>query len=71
MSLAAVVEFAASERGKLYARSCEAYGVDPGAAFDDDVLAVNARLAFLLTRAREPRAELDDDGTIRYEGGIA
>ena len=38
--------FASSEEGRLYAVACERWSVDPGAIFSDDVMAINARVAF-------------------------
>ena len=49
--------FARSEEGRLYAVTCERFGVDPGAIFDDDVLAINARLAFAKVLSEEAEGE--------------
>jgi hypothetical protein len=38
--------FASSDEGRLYAAACERWGTDPGGIFDDDVMAINARVAF-------------------------
>ena len=50
-----VAAFASSEEGRLYAVTCERFGVDPGAIFSDDVMAINARVAFakVLSEAEE------------------
>ena len=39
--------FASSEEGKLYGATCARWGIDPGAIFDDDVLAYNLRLGLI------------------------
>jgi len=51
--------FASSEQGRLYAMTCERFGVDPGAIFTDDVMAINARIVFakMLSETREPEPE--------------
>lgn len=51
--------FASSEQGRLYAVTCERFGVDPGAIFSDDVMAINARIAFakVLSDVPEPERE--------------
>ena len=51
--------FASSEEGRLYAVTCERFGVDPGAIFADDVMAINARVAFakVLSEEAEPEPE--------------
>ena len=51
--------FASSEEGRLYAVTCERFGVDPGAIFSDDVMAINARVAFakVLSEVREPESK--------------
>jgi hypothetical protein len=51
--------FASSEEGRLYAVTCERFGVDPGAIFSDDVIAINARVAFakVLSEVPEPEPE--------------
>jgi hypothetical protein len=53
--------FASSNAGLLYGRSCERYGVDPAAFLDDDVLALNLRVALALgdVDAVEPESEFE------------
>jgi hypothetical protein len=43
-----IASFAQSDSGKLYRRTCDRFGIDPGAALDDDVMGYNLNLALLL-----------------------
>jgi hypothetical protein len=54
-----LASFAASDAGKLYGRTCERYGVDPGAVLDDEVLGVNLRVVLAVSdsAAAEPESE--------------
>jgi hypothetical protein len=49
-----VAAFASSDEGRLYATTCERWGIDPGAILDDDVLAYNLRLALVMADRPEP-----------------
>lgn len=53
--------FATSDAGKVYGRTCQRYGIDPGAALEDDVMAYNLNLALLLgdTDEDEPEDEFE------------
>jgi hypothetical protein len=55
-----LVDFATSDAGKIYGRTCERYGVDPGAVLDDDVLALNLRVALVLS-------DIDEDEPDEFE----
>ena len=57
-----LVAFANSEQGQLYGGVCQVWGVDPGAAFTDDVLAFNLR-SLLMPKAEEPAADKGADET--------
>ena len=52
--------FASSEEGRLYAVTSDRWGVDPGAIFADDVMAINARVAFAKVLS-ETSAEAEGD----------
>lgn len=53
-----LASFAQSDVGRLYGRTCKTYGLDPGAALEDDVLAFNLNLALLLSDTEdEPEDE--------------
>ena len=49
---AALAAFARSDNGRFYADVCERFGVDPGAAIDDDVLAFQLRAALAVMAAK-------------------
>ena len=60
--------FASSDEGRLYAATCERWGIDPGAILDDDVLAINLRIG--LAKAMTPESEGDSDpGAAARAGG--
>lgn len=59
--MAAVGSFARSDAGAAYAAICERWGVDPGAAFEDDVLAHNLRAALMIAQAGPQKLDDDDD----------
>ena len=49
-----VAQFAMSDSGKVYGRTCRQFGVDPGAVLDDDVMAANLRVALAVADVDEP-----------------
>ena len=51
--------FVSSDEGRMYGATCERWGVDPGAIFDDDVLAYNMRVGLILAMA----PGRDDEGS--------
>ena len=59
-----VAAFASSEEGRLYAVACERWGVDPGAIFSDDVMAINARVAFAKVLSEVSEPSTDDHGAM-------
>lgn len=63
MSADGLARFAISDEGKLYARVCSLYGVDPAAPVQgfDELLAYDFRMALLLTR-EEPEEPMTHDG---------
>lgn len=58
---AALAEFAQSDSGQFYAAVCDRYGVDPGAAISDDVVAYQLRAAFAVLKSRAEREQADPD----------
>ena len=60
-----LVDFAYSDTGRVYARDCERWGLDPGRFISDDVMAFNLRVAmgrvahldYLADEAEKPPAE--------------
>ena len=56
--------FASSEEGRLYAVACERWGVDPGAIFSDDVMAINARVAFAKVLSEVSESSTDEHGAM-------
>lgn len=60
--------FASSEEGRLYAATCERWGVDPGAILDDDVLAINLRVGLAKTMIPEADETLDPGAAARAGG---
>jgi hypothetical protein len=54
-----IAQFARSESGQMYLMACERFGVDPGAAFDDEVVAHNFRVALILSSV-----DSKQDGTV-------
>lgn len=60
--------FASSEEGRLYAATCERWGVDPGAILDDDVLAINLRVGLARAMIQEPESDLDPGAAARAGG---
>lgn len=63
--------FATSSTGKVYGRSCERYGVDPGAILTDDVLAFNLRVALALSDLPEASEEAPNERTdVRGNPGL-
>lgn len=67
----ALAEFVRSDEGKFYGLVCERYGLDPGAPFDDDVIAYNVRAAFVAVGALEspePSVDVSPSGRIVASG---
>jgi hypothetical protein len=54
LTLEHIATFAESKDGKLYRDICERFGVDPGAALDDDVMAYQLRVALAISHRAEP-----------------
>jgi hypothetical protein len=50
---AALASFIESPAGRFYGRVCAATGYDPGAAFDDDVIAFQVRAAYAIRDAED------------------
>ena len=50
-----VAQFAMSDSGKVYGRTCRQFGVDPGAVLDDDVMAANLRVALAVADVERTR----------------
>ena len=61
---AALAAFARSNTGKFYAGVCEKYGVDPGAAIDDDVVAFQLRAALAVVSSQDAKAEENPDAAM-------
>ena len=51
--------FASSEEGRLYAATCDRWGIDPGAILDDDVRAINLRVGLAKTMLPESKDDSD------------
>ncbi len=49
--------FALSPAGQTYGVACREWGVDPGAAFDDEILGYNLQLALLMGRPQDDEPE--------------
>ena len=72
MSLDGLARFALSRSGRVYAASCERFGVDPASILEeeDDVIALNFRAALMYALAT-PEQTYDDVPTEGMpEGGI-
>ena len=56
-----LADFALSEAGKIYGRTCEIWGVDPAASLEevDDVLAANLRLALVVSMNKSEPEQAD------------
>jgi len=59
-----IAAFVSSDEGKTYGRVCKDWGVDPGAVFDDDVLAYNLRLGLSVSLHMD---DVPDDEADRLE----
>lgn len=54
-----IAAFVSSDQGRLYGNICDRWGLDPGAIFDDDVLAHNFRVG--LAVAEQPMESTVDE----------
>ena len=63
-----IAAFVSSEEGRLYAATCEKWGVDPGAIIEDDVLAINLRVGLASAMLPVPDAVIDPGAAARAGG---
>lgn len=66
-----VAQFATSDAGKVYGRTCQRFGVDPGAVLEDDVMGYNLALALLLGDTEEEEPDTFADSKAKAQAAFA